>query len=327
MKTTDIEQALRDRPGDRELWLDYADLLEARGDTRGTLIRLEQRRDRTRPADRGSVHKEIDNLAAAHQGSWDTGLPEGATVLARHHGFATKVAVEWSADAPVVIEQVLREPFVTALRISPTEEDEDFEFQVAHEQAWDEWSEIEDGADPPQETDAPKHSEYIDPGALATLDFSRLTELGLSYLGIGALGAKALAASAFFHIGTSGAGQAAATGRLDTLDLRYSRIGNDGVAALAASPGFCGVRRLHLQHNKLTAKAASALHGFTKLTELDLRYNTIGEEGVRALLAAPFIGSLQRLLLHRSDTTDAGAQLLAQSPQLPPALRSYWRNA
>lgn len=322
MRTTDIEQALRDYPDDLARWLEYGDLLEERGDTRGTVIHLQHRRDRSRPADRAAVQREIDELATEHRHSWDAGLPAGATVAARRFGFATKVAVVWSDDAPVVIEQALREPFVTALRIAPIADDD---YEIVHE-GFD-WEMGDDSEE--QEDDAPEPADYLDPGALATLGLGRLTELDLSYLPIGALGAKALAASAFFHIGTSGTGQAAAsaTGRLDTLDLRYSRIGNDGLAALATSPGFCGVRCLRLQHNKLTAKSMSALHSFTKLTELDLRYNTIGEDGARALLAAPFIGSLQRLLLHRSDATDAGAKLLAQSPQLPPALRSYWRNA
>ncbi|MUL44053.1 hypothetical protein FZ103_23300 [Streptomonospora sp. PA3] len=326
MKITDIEQALRERPGDRQLWLDYAALLEERGDARGTLIRLEQRRDRLRPVDRVGVQQEIDELASAHRQAWDAALPDGATVLARRHGFATKVAVEWSDedDAPMLVDRVLREPFVTALRISPTEDIEQAEVEAAGEQAWEAF---DDGADAGQETDAPEPS--IDPGALATLDFSRLSELGFPYLGLGALGAKALAASAFFRIGASGTGPTAGdtTGLLDSLDLRYSRIGNDGLSALAASPGFRGVRRLHLQHNRLTAKAARDLHRFTNLTELDLRYNTIGEEGAQALLAAPFIGSLRRLLLHRADISDAGAKLLADSPRLPPAIRSYWRNA
>ncbi|MFD0539802.1 hypothetical protein ACFQY7_44605 [Actinomadura luteofluorescens] len=124
MKAADLEQALRDDPGDLASWRAYGDRLRERGDARGTLIELRQRRDRTRPADREALDREIAALEDEHRRSWDAGLPEGATVLERRYGFATKVAVEWSGNAPASIEQVVQAPFVTALRIAPSDAQE-----------------------------------------------------------------------------------------------------------------------------------------------------------------------------------------------------------
>ncbi|MEU6039806.1 TIGR02996 domain-containing protein [Actinomadura sp. NPDC047616] len=307
-----IEQKLRDQPDDPALWLAYGDRLLERGDPRGTLIRLEQRRARVGPADRDAVEREIAALVQEHRRSWDAETPPGVTVLARRYGFATKVAVEWSDTAPVLIEQALRGTFVTALRIAPPAHAEDEHLY------WDEHLD-EDGQPAPS----------VEVGALATLDLGRLVELDLSYLRIGALGAKALAVSTYFRSEASADNAltvSPATGRIEVLDLRYCHVGDTGLAALAASPSFGGVRRLRLQRNALTAEGVRSLHRFEGLTELDLRYNQIGEEGAQALLAAPFTGSLRRLLLYPADVGDVGVKMLASAPRLSPALRSYWRS-
>jgi hypothetical protein len=239
--------------------------------------------------------------------------PAGVTVLRHRDGAATSVAVEWSDDAPVLIEQALRGSSVTSLRITPPadQDEDDYEY-------WDEDLD-EDGE--------PNPSEFIDTGGLATLDVGRLTELDLSYLRIGALGAKTLAVSALLRAEAGEVGTAGRGHRLEALDLRYCRIGNTGLEALAASPVFGGVRRLRLQRNMIGEKGMSSLRRFGNLTELDLRYNAIGVEGARALLAAPFAPKLKRLFLYREDVGDEGAALLANAPQLPPALRSFWRSA
>ncbi|MFI0449451.1 TIGR02996 domain-containing protein [Actinomadura sp. 6N118] len=311
MEIAALEQRLRDRPGDLASWLVYGDWLSEQGDARGALIRLEQRRARAGASQRDALEREFAALVKEHQDTWDAALPPGATVVERRYGFATKVAVEWSDGAPVVIEQALRGPFVTALRITaPGQED--------YEDDWEE-DRLDDEGEP-------LPASGVEAGALATLNLGQLTELDLSYLRIGALGAKALAVSMYLRSDVGDLATAAAQERIEVLDLRYSRIGNSGLAALAAAPCFGGVRRLHLQSNEIAAKGVSSLHRFEGLTELDLRYNEIGAEGVQALLEAPFIGSLKRLLLYRADVGDDGARMLARAPQLPPALRSYWRS-
>ncbi|MCP2340594.1 hypothetical protein [Actinomadura rupiterrae] len=311
MEIEALEERLREDPGDLASWDVYGARLRERGDTRGEVIRLERRRARTSPARRDPLDQELAALLAEHRTEWDAALPKSATVLERRFGFATRVAVEWSDNAPVDVDQVLRSPFVTALRIAPGDDTGDY---------WDEdYDRDEDGE--------PEPSASIDTGALATLSFGRVTELDLSYLRIGALGARTLAVATYLRAEAEPA-------RITTLDLRYCAVGNSGLAALAESPSFAGVRTLRLQKNSITAAGVAALHRFEGLTELDLRYNPIGAEGVRTLLGAPFAGSLERLLLNRADVIDVsddgtagedGAPLLADAPQLPPALRAIWR--
>ncbi|MFC4908757.1 hypothetical protein [Actinomadura gamaensis] len=303
MEIEAVEERLRENPDDLALWDEYGGRLRERGDTRGEMIRLERHRARTSPARRDPLTREIAALVKEHKATWDAELPQGATVVARRYGFATGVAVEWSDDAPVEIERVLRSPFVTALRIKPPEGSRDY---------WDEeGDDLDNGGEPLPSSD-------VDTGALATLNLGRLTELDLSYLRIGALGARTLAVSSYLRGDAS-------PGRITTLDLRYCAVGDSGLQALAESPSFGGVRRLRLQRNRISAKGVPALHRFEHLVELDLRYNEIGAEGVRTLLDAPFAGSLVLLLLHRADVGDDGAALLARAPQLPPALRVLWR--
>lgn len=319
MDAADLEQALREHPDDLATWLVYGDWLLERGDARGALIQLEQRRARARAADRArnnagthaephaephaEIDAEIDALTKRHQAEWDAALPAGVTVVARRHGFATKVAVEWTDAAPALIEQALRERFVTALRITSPDADPDAADDDIDEDDFD-------------ENGLPKPLPPIEAGALATLDLGRLVELDLSYLNLGAPGAKALAASPSLGRPTA----------LAALDLRYCHVGNRGLAALAACPGLGGLRRLHLQRNELTAAGVASLQRFERLVELDLRYNKLGAAGAQALIEAPFIGSLARLYLYRADVSSAGAKKLARAAELPPALRSYWRS-
>ncbi|RJO73399.1 hypothetical protein D5S18_19410 [Nocardia panacis] len=291
-----LEQRLRDNPDDPATWRAYGEWLDGCGDARGRLIRLEQERARIGPGDRSDLDREIAALTSEHQQGWDAELPSNSTCLARRHGFATKVGIVWSDDEPTLIAQALRQRFVTALRIEPDPRQDSFPFP-----------DYNIGANGPQTR--------IEVDALATIDLGRLVELDLAYLRLGGPGAKALAAAGDPTVA-----------RLEMLDLRYSRVGDVGIAALAGAGSFAGVRRIHLQRNLITAVGVRALHGLTRLTELDLRYNNIGVEGVRALLEAPFIGSLTRLWLYRADVGEDGARMLASAPQLPPALRSYWRS-
>lgn len=316
-----LERSLRERPDDLASWVAYGDRLRERGDPRAELIRLAERRARVAPGGgREAVEREMDALVAEHRESWDAELPDGVTATERRHGFATGIAVTWDEDddTPRLVERALRAaPFATALRIAPPERDEDEEY--------DHWDDDTD------EDGEPLPSASVEAGELATLDLAPFTSVDLSYLRIGALGAKALAVSPYFRSeaadGQTLAAPAPSTAcRIDSLDLRYCHVGDSGLAALAANPFFTGVRRLHLQRNELTAQGVRALYAFADLTELDLRYNEIGEEGAEALLAAPFLDSLARLLLYAADVGDAGARRLASAPRLPPALRSYWRS-
>jgi uncharacterized protein (TIGR02996 family) len=296
MKVAALEQTLRDRPGDLASWRAYGDWLRGQGDPRGTLIDLEQRRAHLGPADRGVLKRRAEALVTEHQPGWDAALPPEVTVVARRYGFATKVAVKLSDEAPALIRRALEEPFVTALRITLPEGEDPYEDDEEYGEDYD-----EDRLPP-----------LVEAGVLAGLDLDRIDELDLAYLTIGEPGAALLAS--------------VASSRLTTLDLRYAVIGDAGLAALAASLQFTGVRRLHLQSNRITADGVRSLGLFPQLTELDLRYNPIGTEGAQALLQTPFISSLKRLLLYRDDITGEGARILAGDPRLPRTLRSHWRS-
>ncbi|MEQ4724376.1 TIGR02996 domain-containing protein [Nonomuraea sp. B19D2] len=304
MQVTAVEDALRAHPDDLASWRAYSDWLLEQGDTRGTLIRLEQRLPLTRPADRPAVEREIAALVAEHEGGWDDGLPATARVLARRYGFAVEVAVQWSDDVREAVEEVLRGRFVTTLRITSD--------AAAGEDDWDEDDWDEDDDEWEDGPGAAVRAGRLDMQVLDGLDFGRLVELDLSYLDLGPDGAEILAAS--FR-----------TDRLRALELRYCRIGDAGLAALAASPYLGGLRRLHLQRNRVTAEGVRSLHRFPELTELDLRYNDIGAAGAEALLAAPFAGSLARLWLYDSDVGQDGVRKLAHAANLPSGLRSLWR--
>lgn len=302
MRATPLEQSLCEDPNDIPAWRAYSDALLEQNDARGRLIRLElQLAHEVRDDERKALQGAIDQLTQEHQQDWDAELPEGMTAVTRRHGFATKVAVDWSPEAPARIVEALNGRLVTALRIRPG---------VAADEADAEyWSDEPDFDENDMPLPPPPHAI----GAFADLDLGGIRELDLSYFRIGDPGAEALAA-------------AASAGRIETLDLRYCDIGNDGAAALAASGNFGNVRRLHLQYNRFTGDGVRALAGFERLEALDLRYNRIGSDGAQALIDAPFAGSLKRLLLHRQDVSDAGVKILASAPQLPSALRSFWRS-
>ncbi|WP_327090224.1 hypothetical protein OIE66_06270 [Nonomuraea sp. NBC_01738] len=316
MEVMVIEEALLARPDDFAAWHAYSERLLGEGDARGTLIRLEQRLARTRPADRPAVEREIADLVAEHEGQWGDGLPGGARVLSSRYGFATEVAVKWSDDLREHVEQVLRAPFVTTLRITSdkdmdwNDEDDDAADDDEADGEDDEDGDDEDGDD--EDWDDEPRLRRVGLGPLAGLDLGRLTELDLSYLSIGSGGAELLAGLFV-------------SDRLRALDLRYCRVADTGLAALAARPQLGGLRRLRLQRNEVSAEGVRSLHAFTELTELDLRYNELGTTGAQALLAAPFTGSLTRLWLYDADVGQDGVRELAQAGNLPPGLRSMWR--
>ncbi|WP_327000733.1 hypothetical protein OHA72_37160 [Dactylosporangium sp. NBC_01737] len=303
MRVSSVEAALRNSPDDRALWHTYSDGLLERGDSRGMLIRLEQRLELLHGADRPAVQRDIAELVDRDEAAWDAGLPVGVRVRGRRHGFPTDVAVTWTDDVRETAAQVLSAPFVTTLRFVADAVDQD----DLDDKEWDDDDYTWEGG--PGVAARPGR---LDMSALTGLDTGRLVELDLAYLDLGPDGAETLATA--FDLG-----------RLQALDLRYCRIGDAGLAALAASAQLDGLRRLHLQRDRITGAGVPALHRFPALTELDLRYNAIGADGVDALLAAPFAAGLARLWLYGADVGPDGARTLARSGILPPALRTLWR--
>lgn len=115
--------------------------------------------------------------------------------------------------------------------------------------------------------------------------------------------------------------------RFVELDLRNAGITHHGVKALAKLAESSTLRSLHLQRNRIHGKALVAL--VPKLAELellDLRYNPIGEIGVRALAEAQW-RRLRTLRLHARDLDEPSMLALAESTTLPHRVRQFWRGA
>ena len=73
---------------------------------------------------------------------------------------------------------------------------------------------------------------------------------------------------------------------LQSLNLSYNKIGNEGAAALASNISWNKLQLLHLASNEIASEGAAALAAnkfWTNLKDLDLSYNEIGNEGVFAL--------------------------------------------
>jgi uncharacterized protein (TIGR02996 family) len=89
-------------------------------------------------------------------------------------------------------------------------------------------------------------------------------------------------------------------GWLNTLDLGYNAVGNEGTANLAASPYLTDLRSLWLRRNHIGDRGAAALAvapGLTNLEVLSLVDNDIRGDGARALAISPHLSHLTLLNL------------------------------
>jgi hypothetical protein len=106
------------------------------------------------------------------------------------------------------------------------------------------------------------------------------------------------------------------------LSLSFCRLGDEGVAALAASPLLAGLEELHLESNDVGPEGARALARsphVVGLRSLSLRLNPLGDEGVAALAASPSLRDLHDLDLATwpgapAPVGAAGVAALAASP-------------
>jgi uncharacterized protein (TIGR02996 family) len=99
-----------------------------------------------------------------------------------------------------------------------------------------------------------------------------------------------------------------------------TRMGPEGVAALADSPHLTGLRDLDLGQTRVLDEGLRALAEgptLTRLTRLDLFDAQVTDEGVRALASSPGARSLRCLdLMGQNRLTDAALRALAGSPHL-----------
>jgi uncharacterized protein (TIGR02996 family) len=146
---------------------------------------------------------------------------------------------------------------------------------------------------------------WDDEGLATFLDSPHLTglrQLILGVRGITAAGARALA-------------EWAPLARLDHLDLTGNPLGDEGLAALAASPNVTHLRTLCLTNVKIGPAGVRALASsphLAGLRELHLAVNAVGDEGAGYLADSPHLGRLEWLILFHSAVTGAGFHVLRQ---------------
>jgi hypothetical protein len=116
---------------------------------------------------------------------------------------------------------------------------------------------------------------------------------------------------------------------LRVLDLRYTGLRDEQLMMLANSPTLRSLEELKLQGNRFTSEGIEALARspiLANVNTLDLRLNGVGAEGARALAESKYLGRLRWLDLHRRDVGGSrGAKALAESHNLDPNIRRFWR--
>jgi uncharacterized protein (TIGR02996 family) len=303
MRAPALERELRLRSSAWDPWLVYADWLSERGDVRGRLVALEHHRatSRLRGDEQRAIAAEIDELIAAHEGSWlIPGMPDACKFEWRY-GFIVGVTFPLGEDHLGQLRALLEHPqarLLSALRLRAVELDDDVEFdEEMFEQGW--------APDP------------ISPSLLATLfglDLSQIHSLAIEYTPIGSQGAKLLAACPTLT-------------QLRALDLRYGYLDDEAIEALSGAAVFDQLKSLKLQRNRvgpLGARALVAAPEFARLTTLDLRENPLGRAGAEALAGSPNLARLNALYLYFDDVGLEGARALSTSPHLRFEIRRHW---
>jgi hypothetical protein len=103
-------------------------------------------------------------------------------------------------------------------------------------------------------------------------------------------------------------------------------MGDEGFAHILSRGCFPRLRRLAVQQTELTTASVRALANsplLDQLTELELTYNQIGDEGAAVLAVSPRISRLRRLEISECGIGEEGARALAVSPYLK---RLQWLN-
>lgn len=294
----DIERHLFDHPDDEAAWLALAPHLDAEGDVRGELIRLEQRAEGDPEAG-----AQIRRLIDAHREAWGGPLPAGEAepgwgsdsprVRVRwRHGFITGLELAWARDSRAQLQAFLQAPQSRMLRTLAITRVGPGDGQLA-----------------PKPAATARVVEQ-----LCSLDLSRLVSLSLAFLGLR-------------HADIGRLSEGMDLPRLRRLDLRYNLVGPAGAEHLARWPVLDRVEALSLQATRLGSRGLQPLaaRSLPRLRRIDLRHCALGAEGATALAAAPWLPGLEDLLLSRFDVGPRGSAKLAASPLRPP-LRAIWRG-
>ena len=137
---------------------------------------------------------------------------------------------------------------------------------------------------------------------IARSRFARtLKKLVLDQVVLGLKGVEALLSGSFPH--------------LERVELRDCQLGDDGLAAIAASE--TQATELLLKGNAIGTRGLRALLDAplaARLTALELQYNPVGDEGAGLIATSNRLAKLQKLSLGGVGLTDAGAIALARAP-------------
>jgi uncharacterized protein (TIGR02996 family) len=106
--------------------------------------------------------------------------------------------------------------------------------------------------------------------------------------------------------------------RLRALDLSFNRLGDAEAEALARWPPLANIAQLHLSGNRITAEGLEALLEAGNLGGLKawLMRNPVGDRGAEALAGCPHLGNLTYLDLWNAHIGEKGVQALLASPYL-----------
>lgn len=304
----DLLQAIRDRPDDDAPRLAYADLLERQGDAdRAELIRL-QVRHAVMPwmhPDRHAVERRISALRWQRRGGWLEHLPQ-------------RPGLSWDFDRgmPEVVSFSSYTSFRSACKAVAAQSPRRWEIvfrdsaRLAGSPALAQVRELR----------VYGNNALGDAWLLALLrspHLGRLTRLELVYVHFTDAALHALAdceaLSGLRHL------------KVESTSRLRSQFTADGLAALAASPHLRQLDHLHLEHCQINDEAAAVLFATPNLAglrRLDLRFNAIGPDGVRALRDLPAAG-LAYLCLTGNRLGDEGAAHVARASRLT-ALRELF---
>lgn len=114
---------------------------------------------------------------------------------------------------------------------------------------------------------------------------------------------------------------------LKVLDLSSTQLHARGVRALATSPTLGHLTRLILNYSRVGDEGIIALAARDQpsLRRLDLRSCGITVQGVRALAQAPWLGQLEGLDLSNNPLSEQGRRMLYEAEALPLHLRAKYK--
>jgi len=321
-------ERIRTQPGDDGPRLIFADWLDARGDTRGQLIRLQCCLEQLPDTDprRDDLQLQVATLSGALQQAVSADLGRLAEDWSWHRGLIDAVAVNAASfiehggkllaygpirrirflEASQCLAKLIASPYLRGLReidLCGNYLGNSVIAQLARAPHLDELRTLQLG-----------FNDLTDAGLRALAEIPHLANLCELHLEdnkrLATPGLRALADSPYFP-------------NLRLLNLSGNALTDSAVRVLINAEGLTHLNAVALADNNLGDSGVTSLARSELLTRmlahnpvLDLRRNNIGPVGARALAESPRVGTLRTLNLAGNVIGDAGLAALAQSPHL-----------